>query len=77
VACLSPSWMYPCSALSCSKDLIGLGQVGAGQVICGMAAAEVEGQVELVVLIEVELTAYQRGLSTASILTSMTQCFTL
>ena len=36
-----------------------------------MAAAEVEGQVELVVLIEVELTAYQRGLNTASILTTI------
>jgi hypothetical protein len=34
--------------------------------------------VELVVIIEVELTAYPGRLSTASIiLTSMTQCFTL
>jgi hypothetical protein len=46
--------------------------------MCGMAAAEVDGQVELVSLIEVELTGYPGGLSTASIiLTSITQCFEL
>jgi hypothetical protein len=43
-----------------------------------MAAAEVDGQVELIGLIEMELTGYPGGLNTASIiLASITQCFVL